>query len=145
MPTRAEIVAAARGWVGTPWVHQGRTKGLACDCIGLIVGIGAELGMPGAALDRTDYRRQPDGVTLEATLRRALAPVPPPWPRNLMVADVVLMRWMKLPVHVGLLADAGEPFSLIHAYSPAGKVVEHRLDPRWLGRIVAAFRSREIA
>jgi cell wall-associated NlpC family hydrolase len=38
-----EIVAAARSWLGTPWRHQGRLKGIAVDCGGLIIGVGREL------------------------------------------------------------------------------------------------------
>ena len=30
----ARIVALAEGWIGTPYRHQGATKGVGCDCIG---------------------------------------------------------------------------------------------------------------
>jgi hypothetical protein len=31
----SEILAAARTWLGTPWSHQGRLKGVSVDCGGL--------------------------------------------------------------------------------------------------------------
>ena len=42
--TREEIVAEAREWLGTPWQHQGQTKGVRADCAGLIIGVGKNCG-----------------------------------------------------------------------------------------------------
>ena len=39
------LVACARGWIGTPYVHQHRTRGHAVDCVGLIIGAGLEAGV----------------------------------------------------------------------------------------------------
>ena len=33
----------ARGWLGTPYRHQGSLKGVGCDCLGLVRGIWREL------------------------------------------------------------------------------------------------------
>jgi len=46
MVTREEIVAAARGWLGTPYHHQASVKGVGSDCLGLIRGIWRELYGP---------------------------------------------------------------------------------------------------
>jgi NlpC/P60 family putative phage cell wall peptidase len=43
MTTREQIVAAARGWLGTPYHHQASVKGVGCDCLGLIRGLWREL------------------------------------------------------------------------------------------------------
>jgi hypothetical protein len=51
--TRMDVVTEARTWLSTPFVHQGWTKGVACDCIGLIKGVGVELGL-------FDYDEQSD-------------------------------------------------------------------------------------
>ena len=40
---RDAIVAAARGWIGTPYVHQASVKGLGCDCLGLLRGLWREM------------------------------------------------------------------------------------------------------
>jgi len=34
---RAAVVAAARSWIGTPYFHRGRIKGVAVDCASLIL------------------------------------------------------------------------------------------------------------
>ncbi|MGZ9409986.1 MAG: peptidase P60, partial [Methylocystis sp.] len=37
--TRADIVAAARRWRGTPYVHQASLMQVGCDCLGLVRGV----------------------------------------------------------------------------------------------------------
>lgn len=41
--TGAEVGAAARAWLGTPYVHQASAKGAGTDCLGLIRGLYREL------------------------------------------------------------------------------------------------------
>lgn len=43
MITRDAIVAAARGWTGTPYLHQASLKGIGTDCLGLVRGIWREV------------------------------------------------------------------------------------------------------
>ena len=106
----AEIVAAARAWLGTPWRHQGRLKGVAVDCGGLILGVGKELGL--LDFDTRAYGRIPDGQHLRALceqhlVAKAVIEVVP--------GDVLLMRFTRHPQHLAIAGDRGEPFSLIHA------------------------------
>ena len=39
MTTRTRIIAEARAWIGTPYRHQARCKGVGCDCLGLVRGV----------------------------------------------------------------------------------------------------------
>jgi NlpC/P60 family putative phage cell wall peptidase len=39
MVSRADIVAEARSWIGTPYLHQASLKGVGCDCLGLVRGV----------------------------------------------------------------------------------------------------------
>ncbi len=43
MPTRNEIVRAARRYIGTPYHHQAALAGAGCDCLGLIRGVWRDL------------------------------------------------------------------------------------------------------
>jgi hypothetical protein len=70
----AEILAAARTWLGTPWRHQGRLKGVAMDCGGLILGVGRDLGL--LDFDTRAYGRIPDGRLLRAVCEQHLVPKP---------------------------------------------------------------------
>ena len=45
------VVAAARRWIGTPYVHQASARGAGADCLGLIRGVWREV-----------YGREPEAV-----------------------------------------------------------------------------------
>jgi cell wall-associated NlpC family hydrolase len=40
------ILAEARQWLGTPYRHQASTRGVACDCLGLVRGVWRALHGP---------------------------------------------------------------------------------------------------
>jgi NlpC/P60 family putative phage cell wall peptidase len=40
---RDMIVQEARGWIGTPYMHQASLKGVGCDCLGLVRGVWREV------------------------------------------------------------------------------------------------------
>ena len=42
-PIRRVVIAAARGWLGTPYHDQASVKGVGCDCLGLVRGVWREL------------------------------------------------------------------------------------------------------
>src|SRR5579871_708986 len=42
---RAGVVAIARSWIGTPYHHQGRIKGVGVDCAMIVVEVFAEAGL----------------------------------------------------------------------------------------------------
>jgi cell wall-associated NlpC family hydrolase len=129
-----EIMAAARAWLGTPWVHQGRLKNVGVDCGGLIIGVGKELGL--LDFDTQAYGRIPDGYRLRALCDEHLMAKPV---ADIAAGDVLLMRFTRHPQHLAIVGDRGEPFSLIHAYADIGWCVEHGADPKWRRRIVAAY------
>jgi len=151
MAIRDMIVAEAREWVGTRFHHQGRKKGVGTDCIGLVLGVlhlaGArsrqrdEAGnrIPFTVFDRTDYAPDPNSERLKETLDAHLRAIPLD---KIRAGDVLLFKIIQLPQHVGIVADhpCGEGLSLIHAYSPAGKVVEGTLNDSWLSRTIQAYR-----
>lgn len=128
-----DIITAARGWIGTPFRHQGRLQGVGCDCVGLVVGVAAELGVP--VQDQTGYSREPQGRALRAALDAQLRRVDEPAP-----GCVVLMRIGREERHVGVVATAETgALTLIHAWLQAGEVVEHHLDDVWRRRIVQSY------
>lgn len=56
MTLRAEIVAAARAWLNTPFHHAGRVKGVGVDCLQLLVAVYSEVGLL-PAVDTGHYPR----------------------------------------------------------------------------------------
>ena len=139
-----KIAHQARTWLGTPFHHQGRVKNVGSDCIGLILGVTQELGMtstcgvPFMAFDVQGYSMEPNGKKLQFTLDKHLDCIPF---EEIAVGDVLLFNVVKEPQHVGIVTNhPTEGLGLIHAYSPAGKVVEHGLTEKWKRRIIGAYR-----
>jgi NlpC/P60 family putative phage cell wall peptidase len=145
MTTPDDIIRAARGRIGTPFHHQARIKGVGVDCIGLLVGIAAELeltddkGIQLADYDKPNYSPLPDGRGLKAAVSVHLLELPSIG--EALPGDVYLFRFQHDPQHVGILSELpdGAP-AIIHCYSNTGKVVEHRLNDTWRKLIVAAYR-----
>jgi NlpC/P60 family putative phage cell wall peptidase len=143
MPTRAEIVAEARSWVGTAYRHQASLKGVGADCLGLVRGVWrAVVGPEPEALSpyTRDWAEASRRESLIEAGRRHLVEVPVGCARP---GDVVLFRFRPhLPAkHAGILAAEGR---FIHAYDAAG-VVESALVPWWARRIACAFAFPDVS
>lgn len=145
--TRADIVAEARAWLGTPWQHQARSNGVAVDCAGLVIGVSRVLGLVSAGMDVTHYPRMPDGRSLIAHCDE--------WMRRIPAAaaqpgDVLVMRFDVHPQHLAIVADYPHGgLAIVHALDSRdrkrARVVEHRLTPALRAKIVAAYALPGIA
>lgn len=148
MARRADIIESARSFLGTPFRHQGRARGIGVDCIGLIVCAARGAGID--VSDRTDYPLQPIpsellagfGANLDRTdgIEHKPADVLVFW-----IVDTDTLppeRRAETPQHVALATEAG----MIHAWSGgARRVVEHGLTRGWASRLhsVWSFRGLE--
>lgn len=147
--TRAQIVAAARTFVGTPYQKKGRVLGSGLDCIGLPLMVGGLLslkdtsGVPINGNLYTDYSDQP---LLDYVHQMCMKHLVPCAVRNAKEGDIVSIAVSTAPCHVGMLArnDAGQ-LTLIHAYNSGRNVVtEHPVDVKWLRRLRCAFSFPEV-
>lgn len=134
--TPADIIAAARECLETPFRHQARAVGVGMDCAGVICHVATRLGLPHATPH--DYPRNPYQGQLERTLdaqsclqRVSIDDAQP--------GDVLLMRFGREPRHLGIWT--GE--TIIHAYEPSEKCCEHRMDDAWWSRVVRVYRFTE--
>lgn len=144
--TRADVVAEARSWIGTPYQHQHRVKGIAVDCVGLLVGVCRELGLVAPDWDVNAYPRKPDGVTLVASCHDLMDPVRE---EAVKPGHVLLLAFRREPQHLGILGDyLHGGFSLIHAHGSSdghGKVEEWAwINDRRGYRPLAAFALRGV-
>ncbi|TDV04694.1 NlpC/P60 family protein [Paraburkholderia caballeronis] len=128
MVTREQIVSEARSWVDTPYRHQGRLKGIAVDCAGLVVCVVRACGL--AAQDVAGYSRRPDGSLADVVYAQTL----PVGVGAQLPGDVVLFHWDNTPTHLAFLTDAD---SIIHAFAINRRVCEHRIDDKWRSHIMA--------
>ena len=122
MVTRADIVAAARTWIGVRWQHQGRTRH-GIDCIGLPVVVAFELGLI-AAMPAADYPRRPNGTFLARFRETALIEI---LPNQVQSGDVLVFAQQTAPCHCGILTTLHGESAIIHAYAAARKVTRETL------------------
>lgn len=138
--TPQHVVAAARSHLGTPWVHQGRLVGHALDCAGLVIVVARQLGLVAPEFDVAGYGRAPDG-SMERWCAQHMQRIAQP-----ELGAVAMIVVAREPQHLGIVGDyVHGGFSLIHAASAIGRVVEHRL--MWSNnlRFVAAWRMPGVA
>ncbi len=134
----ARVVTEARGWVGTPYLHQASARGAGADCLGLVRGVwralcGVEPELPPAYSE--DWAEAAREERLWAAALRHLLPVTEPG-----AGDVLLfrMRVDSVAKHLGIAATGRAVPTFIHAYSGHG-VVESPLSAPWARRVVARF------
>lgn len=136
---RADFIAAARSLrdAKTRFRHQGRNS-LGVDCAGLLV-----YGMTAAGRtlkDADGYGRTPYKARLEGLLEENFgAPVPKAEPMR--EGDIVLLKMVGDPSHVGIVTDhPGGGYAILHSYAQQRMVVEHRMNAEWLNYIYLRFR-----
>ena len=136
------VIAAARGWRGTPYHDQASLRGVGCDCLGLARGVWREVVGPepfpippysrdwGECGPRELLAEGARKMMIEVPVADARAGSAPP-------GALLLFRMMPRAIakHVGILTG---PVSFIHAYERLG-VIEQPLSPAWQRRIAFAF------
>ncbi len=131
--TREQIVTEARSYLGTPFHHQARLKGVGVDCVGLIVGVAHALELSSADCFR--YPRRPNGMLvpeLEKAGYREI-PVDDAQPGDLLVFWILPAR--KIPQHLAIRTEHG----IIHTDARARRVVEVGYVGDWVERTVGAY------
>ncbi|MCW5936716.1 MAG: C40 family peptidase [Fimbriimonadaceae bacterium] len=137
---RRRIVREARSWIGTPWHHCGRVKGVGVDCAGLVLA-----SWQAARLTVTDPGRYSMCDETELFMNVALGcarAVEEPRP-----GDVLLFtrRSPSSPMyhHLGVWTGDG---SFVHAWSTpsVNAVVETPLDDFWAGCVESVWRHNEL-
>lgn len=139
MTTREDIVAAARRYLGVPYVHQGRHIAHGVDCAGLLMCVAYDLRMRDVRI--TDYSRMPDAERARAIIEAHLDPVPYSDVRPGDVLSFVILTEVQ---HYGVLTQI-DPHRFVHAYETVGKVVEQGLHGPWLRRLRGCYRFHEVA
>jgi NlpC/P60 family putative phage cell wall peptidase len=140
-PRATEIIAAARGWIGTPYLHQASLKGIGCDCLGLVRGVWREMIGPEAETVppySPDWAEATGDDRLLAAASRLLVP------RGDGIAhpgDVMLFRWRDgLPAkHAAILVEPGR---IVHAHDGLS-VTEVALGPWWARHVAGVFAFPE--
>jgi cell wall-associated NlpC family hydrolase len=146
-PDRNAVIARAREYLGTPYRHQGRAKGLGMDCVGLPICVGEDLGLRdklGSPILKSDHLNYPPRPIADVSSQVAarLEEKPRDWIKG---GDVVTIKVGRYVSHLAIVTDLEAGLGLIHAYAGGPcMVAEHRLDLKWKSRIYRAFYFPEI-
>ena len=137
------VIDVARKYLGVRFRHQGRSKEEGLDCLGLLICISHDLGLNWQPhlqrkMCERDYSHTPNQAYLKDSLEMFLAPSEARTPQP---AEVVLMNVEGRVQHLGVLAqqENNKRLTLIHAYAPTRKVVEHHLNTQWEKAVMARY------
>jgi len=134
-----ETLAAARAWIGTPYVHQASLKGVGCDCLGLLRGLYRErFGTEPEDVPPYDPQWDRGGEELRDGFARHCSAVAL---SALVPGDILLFRMVpRGPArHCALLAQKDGALTLIHARQNK-RVGEEPFTAFWRARLAYAFR-----
>lgn len=139
---RADIVTAARDWLGTPYHHQASLIGVGCDCLGLVRGIWREFYGPEPEAAPPYSPAWAESLGEDRLAAAALRHLPPAPHSDMRPGDVLLFRWRAhLPAkHCAILAT---PATIIHAHDGAA-VSEVALTPWWRRHLSHVFSFPEL-
>jgi len=134
--------AWAADFIGLPFAPAGRTRA-GCDCWGLVMLVYAAragFALPG----HTDiaWASARDSAAVGEGITRVAADWIPAWAHELRALDVLVMRVMGHPIHVGVMVDAS---AFLHAYEGTDSILERVDSPAWHRRIVGAYRHPRLA
>jgi cell wall-associated NlpC family hydrolase len=121
---RAAVVAEARTWIRTPYHNCADVKGAGVDCGMLLVRVFVDTGL----IPAFDPRPYPMDWHLHRNDERYLGFV---FDRGCEIAapqpgDVMVFRYGRSYAHGGIITKA-EPLTIVHAFHPAGMVIEEEV------------------
>ena len=126
-----EIAKAAQGFVGTPFMHQGRMPGVAMDCAGVALCAAWQAGV--AIADFHAYGAMPRQQTvLQQVADRCMAVDY----GERAPGDLLLFTIRRVPMHFAVWDGK----CIIHALEPKGGVVRHSMGTAWAGRVHSCWR-----
>ncbi len=122
---RAQIVAEARKWIGTPYHSCADVRGAGVDCGMLLVRVFVDAGL----IPPFDPRPYPEDWHLHRTGERYLGfilercvEIEDPEP-----GDVVVFRYGRCFSHGGIVTRR-DPIVFVHAFQPYGVVFEEEME-----------------
>jgi len=137
--TKADVVAIARTWLGTPYIHQASKLDVGCDCLGLLRGVWESIydkeaeTPPNYTPVWAELKLNGEEPLLDAA-REHLIEIPL---ADAVPGDVFLVRIRNQSSvkHCGLIMPDNK---IIHAYD-RHNVVEEHMRNNWKARNLYAF------
>lgn len=132
---RYDFLDEIRSYIGTRYLHLGRTKATqenrgGVDCVGPSVKSCEKLGYE--ITDISNYATSPDSMMFVKAINKYMDKIEL---SEALPGDCLIMAFDSEPQHLAVISKIEPEIYIIHAYSLARKVVEHRLDDVWKSRL----------
>lgn len=132
MTPRQLFIQHARSYIGTPFVHQGRTR-QGVDCVGFLIVVAREFNLIDPDYDYTNYGKFNDPKILLRELDRFMIRKSI---KERIEGDIVCFALPSFPCHVAICSNQNK---IIHALNTRKKVVEHTLTSSWEKKICSCY------
>ena len=134
---RGEVAREALSWLGTPYHHHARLKGVGVDCAQILAAVYGAVGLSAPGLDLGDYAREwhlHQGEELYLQRLRACGARPVD---AAAVGDVVVFRFGRTYSHGAIVVEAGVGAApvLVHSYVGSGVILTRMDEAPLVGRL----------
>lgn len=138
---RADFIATARSYIGTPFHHQGRVPGTGLDCVGLVVCAARAQGL--VISDVAGYAHTPSGAMLVGAISEHCDFIQQ---AVVLPGDLMLFAFDSDPQHIAVISQISPDgtITLLHSYAQVRRVVENHFDLMWKIRLRGCYRIRGI-
>lgn len=119
LAARASVIAEAQSWLGTPFHHAARVKGVGVDCAQLLLACYVDLKIVAPVEPEyyaPDWFRHQDGETFREWVAKRCVPTATPTP-----GDIGLFRYGRSASHGAVCISDSQ---LIHAFRGRGVVLD---------------------
>ena len=139
MENRIRIVCEAFDWVGTPYHHQARVKGVGVDCAQLVAGVAENVFPRLRPINNQVYsvewhmhNREELMCDIIESFKCTRIEVADRQP-----GDILTFQFGRVQSHMGILINDNQ---FIHARMDIGKVVINQLSGDWLDRLGRVYK-----
>lgn len=133
---RPEVAQKALEFLGTPYHHQAKVKGLGVDCGQLILAVAQELNLVSPTMRVTNYSTEWHLHNTEEKMLNMLEQFNCVEKTTLEIGDIVCFKFGRVCSHLGIYLGEGQ---FIHARIDQGKVVINSLSGDWLKRHIKTY------
>lgn len=130
---RLRVVVEARGWIGTPYHHHGRVRGVGVDCAQILAAVYESVGLV-PHLDLGNYSTQWHLHRGEETYLQWLRDVGAREVQAPAPGDVGVWRFGRTFSHGGIVIEGGADPVIVHSYIGRGVIVSRASEQPLAGR-----------
>jgi len=137
-PSVNAVLEEAMTWIGTPWHHGARVKGVGVDCLQFLVAVYTKAGLI-SNVDPGKYPRDWHLHKNEARFINGLLRFTTPVGGETQPGDVVMFSYGRHAAHGSIYLGENQ---IIHAWRDAGCVTVSPIAGQLLVRYAGAYRVR---